>query len=196
MQPEIILFYSFGFLAIINGVSVITAKNPVHSVFYLVLSFISASLLLILLGVEFLPVVFMIVYVGAIAILFLFVVMMLNIKLVEILDNSTRYAPVGFIIGFLFFTSLVSILDQEILIWDVSSHYEFSSRAIAPVLNATNMASVLYTDHFTSFIIASLVLLVAMVGAILLTVFHEKSVKRQDIFVQISRDINSVKLVS
>ena len=76
------------------------------------------------------------------------------------------------------------------------SHYEFSSRAIAPVLNATNMASVLYTDHFTSFIIASLVLLVAMVGAILLTVFHEKSVKRQDIFVQISRDINSVKLVS
>jgi NADH-quinone oxidoreductase subunit J len=138
----------------------------------------------------------MIVYVGAIAILFLFVVMMLNIKLVEILDNSTRYAPVGFIIGFLFFTSLVSILDQEILIWDVSSHYEFSSRAIAPVLNATNMASVLYTDHFTSFIIASLVLLVAMVGAILLTVFHEKSVKRQDIFVQISRDINSVKLVS
>ena len=116
MQPEIILFHSFGFLAIINGVSVITAKNPVHSVFYLVLSFISASLLLILLGVEFLPVVFMIVYVGAIAILFLFVVMMLNIKLVEILDNSTRYAPVGFIIGFLFFTSLVSILDQEILI--------------------------------------------------------------------------------
>jgi NADH-quinone oxidoreductase subunit J len=110
-----VLFYSFGALAVINGLMVITAKNPVHSVFYLVLAFISASLLLILLGVEFLPVVFMIVYVGAIAILFLFVVMMLNIKLVEILDNSTRYAPIGFIIGFIFFNSVISILDQEML---------------------------------------------------------------------------------
>jgi NADH-quinone oxidoreductase subunit J len=82
------------------------------------------------------------------------------------------------------------------LSWESFSGLEFGSRAIAPTLNATNMASVLYTNHFTSFIIASLVLLVAMIGAILLTIFHEKSVKRQDIFVQISRDINSVKLTS
>lgn len=190
-----VLFYSFGVLAVINGLMVITAKNPVHSVFYLVLAFISASLLLILLGVEFLPVVFMIVYVGAIAILFLFVVMMLNIKLVEILDNSTRYAPIGFIIGFIFFNSVISILDQEMLPWE--SGYELSpGRSIAPTLNAVNMGSVIYTNHFTSFIIASLILLVAMIGAIMLTIFHEKSVKRQDIFVQISRDINTVKLMS
>jgi len=190
-----VLFYSFGVLAVINGLMVITAKNPVHSVFYLVLAFISASLLLILLGVEFLPVVFMIVYVGAIAILFLFVVMMLNIKLVEILDNSTRYAPIGFIIGFIFFNSVISILDQEMLSWE--SGYELSlGRSIAPTLNAVNMGSVIYTNHFTSFIIASLILLVAMIGAIMLTIFHEKSVKRQDIFVQISRDINTVKLMS
>jgi NADH-quinone oxidoreductase subunit J len=190
-----VLFYSFGVLAVINGLMVITAKNPVHSVFYLVLAFISASLLLILLGVEFLPVVFMIVYVGAIAILFLFVVMMLNIKLVEILDNSTRYAPIGFIIGFIFFNSVISTLDQEMLSWE--SGYELSSgRSIAPTLNAVNMGSVIYTNHFTSFIIASLILLVAMIGAIMLTIFHEKSVKRQDIFVQISRDINTVKLMS
>ena len=110
-----ILLYSFGLLALVSGVMVITAKNPVHSVFYLVLAFVNASLLLILLGVEFLPVVFMIVYVGAIAILFLFVVMMLNIKLVEILDNSTRYAPIGFIVGFVFFTSALSVIDQEVL---------------------------------------------------------------------------------
>lgn len=191
-----ILFYSFSFLAVISGVSVITARNPVHSVFYLVSAFLSASLLLIVLGVEFLPIVFMIVYVGAIAILFLFVVMMLNIKLVEILDNSTRYAPIGFIIGFLFFTTIISILDQEILSWDVSDEFYSSTRAIAPSLNAVNMASVIYTNHFTSFIIASLVLLVAMIGAILLTIFHEKSIKRQDIFAQVSRDLSTVKLVN
>jgi len=189
-----ILLYSFGLLALVSGVMVITAKNPVHSVFYLVLAFVNASLLLILLGVEFLPVVFMIVYVGAIAILFLFVVMMLNIKLVEILDNSTRYAPIGFIVGFVFFTSALSVIGQEVLGWETVDCLTFNSRTIAPTLNVTNIAASLYTDYFISFIVASLVLLVAMIGAILLTVFHEKSIKRQDIFSQTARDINSVRL--
>lgn len=93
-----------------SGLMVISSKNPVHSVFYLVLAFACTSILLLIMGVEFLSLLFLIVYVGAIAILFLFVVMMLNIKLVEIIDNTTRYVPIGFIIGLIFLGAIAPVL--------------------------------------------------------------------------------------
>jgi NADH-quinone oxidoreductase subunit J len=97
-----------GLAAVVSGLMVISSKNPVHTVFYLVLAFASTSVLLLIMGVEFLSLLFLIVYVGAIAILFLFVVMMLNIKLVEITDNTTRYVPIGFTIGFIFLGGVMS----------------------------------------------------------------------------------------
>jgi NADH:ubiquinone oxidoreductase subunit 6 (subunit J) len=100
-----------GIGAVYSGLMVISSKNPVHSVFYLVLAFANTSILLLIKGVEFLSLLFLIVYVGAIAILFLFVVMMLNIKLVEIIDNTTRYVPIGFIIGIVFLSMIISILN-------------------------------------------------------------------------------------
>jgi len=112
-----IIFYILGLGAVINSLLVISSNNPIHSVFYLVIVFACAAMLLILLGIEFIPVLLMIVYVGAIAILFLFVVMMLNIRLVEYLENSSRYVPIGFIIGIIFifvmYNQITELIVQE-----------------------------------------------------------------------------------
>jgi NADH-quinone oxidoreductase subunit J len=168
---------------------VISAINPVHSVFYLVLTFINTSLLLLVLGVEFLSILFIIVYIGAIAVLFLFVVMMLNIKLIELIDNTTRYIPIGFIVGVLFLTSLSSITDViggDIKLPTVTTTY---IKSINPT-NIELIGNVLYTNYFLLFIIASLILLVAMIGAIILTIHHSDQIKRQDLFSQIATEYN------
>jgi len=111
-----------GLGAVYSGLMVISSRNPVHSVFYLVLAFITTSLLLIIMGIEFLSILFIIVYVGAIAILFLFVVMMLNIKLVEIMDNTTRYVPIGFIIGLIFLSLISSMIDFPLIGGPTGAH--------------------------------------------------------------------------
>lgn len=192
-----IIYWIFGIGAIISGLMVISSTNPMHSVFALVLTFVNASVLLLLLGIEFLAILFLIVYVGAIAILFLFVVMMLNIKLVEIRDNATRYVPVGFLIGLIFLFEILIIVDKEIV---SSPNQEFSvfldptgsiNDLSGLIYNSTNvqlLGQLLYTEYYLLFIIASLILLVAMIGAIVLTLYHEEEVKRQDIFAQISTD--------
>jgi NADH-quinone oxidoreductase subunit J len=174
-----------GIGAIYSGWMVISSKNPVHSVFYLVLAFANITVLLLIIGVEFLSLLFLIVYVGAIAILFLFVVMMLNIKLVEIIDNTTRYVPIGFIIGLIF----LSMISSTIGIYSTSIEGGLSLK----IINNTNIESlgyILYTDYFLFFIIASLILLVSMIGAIILTIYHEDQIKRQDLFSQISTEYN------
>jgi NADH-quinone oxidoreductase subunit J len=135
-----------GLGAVYSGLMVISSRNPVHSVFYLVLAFITTSLLLIIMGIEFLSILFIIVYVGAIAILFLFVVMMLNIKLVEIMDNTTRYVPIGFIIGFIFLSLiLTSLVSFPSLQGSLESSIEFISK-VSP-LNVESIGSILYTDY-------------------------------------------------
>lgn len=190
--------------AIFSGFMVITSKNPVHSVFYLVLAFANTSILLLIMGVEFLSLLFLIVYVGAIAILFLFVVMMLNIKLVEIIDNTTRYVPIGFIIGLIFLSMISSMVgispegktplahQQHSDILTLGEVATKSPLAVEPSLvNNTNIESlgfILYTDYFLFFIIASFILLVAMIGAIILTIYHEDQIKRQDLFSQIATE--------
>jgi NADH-quinone oxidoreductase subunit J len=182
-----------GIGAVYSGFMVISSINPIHSVFYLVLAFINSSILLIIMGVEFLSILFIIVYVGAIAILFLFVVMMLNIKLVEIMDNTTRYVPIGFIIGLIFLSLVSSLIEFEFNWSNVIGlnlpimPYEIQT---TNTLNVEAIGNILYTDYFLFFIIASFILLVAMIGAIILTIYHEEKIKRQDLFSQIATEYN------
>lgn len=180
---EQLLFFIFGIGGIISSWFVISSTNPIHSILSLVLAFFNLSLLLILLGIEFLPILFLIVYVGAIAILFLFVIMMLNIKLVEILDNTTRYIPIGLFIGLIFLWEVYLIIYQEILFFP---KLNVDNIIILTFSNIKQLANILYSNYFLFLITGSLILLVAMIGAIILTISHELNLKRQDLFAQIS----------
>lgn len=189
---ETFLFYLWSLSAVFSGWKVITSKNPILSVFWLVLAFVNGALLLLLLGIEFLPILFIIVYVGAIAILFLFVVMLLNIKMVEIQENATRYAPLGFIIGLVFLYQIYYLITSE-LSTITSSSIDLVGRVndykdVVTVTNIEQIGSVLYTDYWVYFLVSSLVLLVAMVGAITLCLYHEEGIKRQDLFAQVATE--------
>ena len=182
---EQFVFFLFAIGGIISGWMVISSVNPIHSILSLVLAFFNLSILLLILGIEFLPILFLIVYIGAIAILFLFVIMMLNIKLIEILDNTTRYVPIGFFIGLIFLWEIWLVFYKEILslplIFNENNNFFTTS-------NIEYLANVLYTEYFLFFIVGSLILLVAMIGAIILTISHEENIKRQDLFAQISTE--------
>lgn len=192
---ETILFYFWSFSAIFSGWKVITNKNPILSVFWLVLAFVNGALLLLLLGVEFLPVLFIIVYVGAVAILFLFVVMLLNIKRVEIGENTTRYAPLGVIIGLLFLYQIFYL--RELTEEGVLNLESYNYSCLINVTNIEEIGSILYTEYWVYFLVSSLVLLVSMIGAIVLCLYHEEGIKRQDLFGQVAteyeRTISHVK---
>jgi NADH-quinone oxidoreductase subunit J len=192
LNMETFLFYLWSLSAVFSGWKVITSKNPILSVFWLVLAFVNGALLLLLLGIEFLPILFIIVYVGAIAILFLFVVMLLNIKMVEIQENATRYAPLGFIIGLVFLYQIYYLITSE-LSTITSSSIDLVGRVndykdVVTVTNIEQIGSVLYTDYWVYFLVSSLVLLVAMVGAITLCLYHEEGIKRQDLFAQVATE--------
>ena len=188
---ESILFYLFSGIALIASIMVINSKNPVHSVLYLILVFCNSAGLFILLGVEFLDITFIIVYVGAIAILFLFVVMMLNIKLVELNENMLRYLPIGALIGVIFLFEIFLVLENNL----ISLNYNLDPNIINNVwdnkvtsyTNIELIGNILYTNNFYLFLVASLILLVAMIGAIILTLYMQTNVKRQDVFKQTSR---------
>jgi len=208
-----ILVYIFSFGAFLSGFLVISTTNPIHSVFSLVMCFVNSSILLLMLGFEFLALLFMVVYVGALAILFLFVVMMLNVRLVELIDNLTRYLPIGLIIGIVFLFELLVIVDTQFSIqnysgisntWYLNDTYYIIGQSVwlplgsiknnniwnfSSISNVEAIGSILYTEGYLYFLISSLVLLVAMVGAIVMTLYHEQEVRRQDIFSQITTDI-------
>lgn len=170
---------------IISGWMVIISKNPIHSVLSLVITFANLCMLLISLGLDYLPLLFIIVYVGAIAILFLFVIMMLNIKIVEMIDNATRYIPIGFFIGIIFIVEIYNVLNKDIKnlkLFEISNNFE-----IVKNINAIEiMANLLYSDFFLYFLLAAFILLVSMISAIILTIYHETDIKRQDLFAQIT----------
>jgi NADH-quinone oxidoreductase subunit J len=196
-----VLISILGIGAVYSGLMVISSKNPVHSVFYLVLAFANTSILLLIKGVEFLSLLFLIVYVGAIAILFLFVVMMLNIKLVEIIDNTTRYVPIGFIIGIVFLSMIISILNigdlnPTLHFKEIENQFDISLLNIVNHTNIEALGFILYTDYFLFFIIASFILLVAMIGAIVLTIYHEEGVRRQDLFSQVATEYHKTVILS
>ena len=188
-----LLFYCFSSFALISGVMVIQSKNPVHSVLFLILVFFNAAGLLILLGLDFFAMIFLVVYVGAIAVLFLFVVMMLHIKLSEINEKRLRYLPVGGFLGFLFLLEIFLIVDNDLIPLLAGEHNPLSTygewgSSLETLTNCEGLGLLIYTFYFYFFLIASLILLVAMIGAIVLTMHKGVQVKRQQVFQQNSRE--------
>jgi len=178
-------FYLFAGTAVASGVMVISARNPVHSVLWLILAFFSAAGLFVLLGAEFLAMLLVIVYVGAVAVLFLFVVMMLDIDFVELREGFLQYLPVGLTIGLILLVELVLVVG----IWQAAPGTDLSVMPIIPAdsNNTKDLGMLVYTDYVYVFQAAGMVLLVAMIGAIVLTHRTRPGVKRQVINDQVAR---------
>ena len=188
MLAHALIFYLFSFVAIISSLAVISSKNTVHAVFFLILDFVSISCLFIMMGAEYLGMLTLIVYVGAVAVLFLFVVMMLNVNFKELRAGFLSYLPFGSLIG------LVLLIEIGMMIgtWKYKDSFIKTSE-IQINNNLTNteaIGNVLYTDYIHYFQISGLILLVAMIGAILLTFRQKENLKRQDITKQVSRERN------
>ena len=186
MLAHALIFYLFSFVAIISSLAVISSKNTVHAVFFLILDFVSISCLFIMMGAEYLGMLTLIVYVGAVAVLFLFVVMMLNVNFKELRAGFLSYLPFGSLIG------LVLLIEIGMMIgtWKYKESFIKTSE-IQINNNLTNteaIGNVLYTDYIHYFQISGLILLVAMIGAILLTFRQKENLKRQDITKQVSRE--------
>jgi NADH-quinone oxidoreductase subunit J len=186
-----IFFYIFSTIAIISAIMVTASKNTVHSVFFLILDFISISCLFIMIGAEFLGMIMLIVYVGAVAVLFLFVVMMLNVAQQKnqwfLSSQSSGHIPIGLIISTIIFFELIIVIGgwkyKPELFEKINS--ASSSEAIS---NTHSLGQIIYTDYIHVFQISGMILLVAMIGAIVLTFRQRKGVKKQDYIKQISRE--------
>lgn len=182
MLATTFFFYLFSILAIASAMLVITMKNPVHSVLFLILCFFNAAGLFVLSGAEFLAMILVVVYVGAVAVLFLFVVMMLDVDFTELRSGMLNYLPVGGIIGLILLVELVLMLTTWSL--PVGQTAPVSPDAVE---NTRALGLVLYTKYVYFFQTAGLILLVAMIGAIVLTLRHRTGIKRQNVAAQIAR---------
>lgn len=181
-------FYLFSITAVTSGFLVVISRNPVHSVLWLILSFFSAAGLFVLLGAEFVAMLLAIVYVGAVAVLFLFVVMMLDVDFAELRGSLTQYAPVGFLIGLVLMIELGLVYAS----WGMADQAQALRQSPTPDLdvahNTQALGQLIYTDYIYLFQAAGLILLVAMIGAIVLTLRHREDVKRQNVVAQMHRD--------
>ena len=178
-------FYAFSMSTLIGGILTVVARNPVHSVLWLILAFLSAAGLFVLLGAEFVAMLLIIVYVGAVAVLFLFVVMMLDVDFAELKAEMARYLPLGLVIGVIVLIQLMFAFG----VWDYSTGYEGRlASEFGAGTNTGELGVILYDDYILIFQLAGLVLLVAMIGAIVLTLRHRVDVKRQDVVAQMMRD--------
>ena len=190
MIAHSIFFYTFSLIAIVSAIMVTASKNTVHSVFFLILDFISISCLFIMIGAEFLGMIMLIVYVGAVAVLFLFVVMMLNVAQQKnqwfISKESSGHIPVGLIISVIIFFELIIVIGG----WKYKPELLNSTNLLITndVSNTHSLGQILYTDYIHVFQISGMVLLVAMVGAIVLTFRQREGVKKQSYLKQISRE--------
>ena len=198
MLAHAIFFYTFSFIAIISAIMVTVSKNTVHSVFFLILDFISISCLFIMIGAEFLGMIMLIVYVGAVAVLFLFVVMMLNVAQQKnqwfSARESSAHIPVGLIISVIIFFELIIVIGG----WKYKPDLVPAMSLIidSNISNTHAIGYVLYTDYIHIFQLSGMTLLVAMIGAIVLTFRKRSGVKRQSYFSQISREkSDSVELI-
>ena len=188
MILQTVVFYIFALVAIASGVMVVTARNPVHSVLFLILAFFNSAGLFVLMGAEFLAMVLVIVYVGAVAVLFLFVVMMLDIDFAELRSGFMRYLPVGALIGFILLAELLLIFGSWIIAPGVASLETAHLPANAPGLTNTRaLGDLLYTRYVFAFQGAGVILLVAMIGAIVLTLRQRVGVRKQRIPEQLAR---------
>ena len=189
MIAHAIFFYIFSVIAVISAIMVTASKNTVHSVFFLILDFISISCLFIMIGAEFLGMIMLIVYVGAVAVLFLFVVMMLNVAQQKnqwfIAKNSSGHIPVGLLISTIIFFELIIVIGG----WKYKPDlFETSNLITNEMSNTHSLGQVLYTDYIHIFQISGMILLIAMIGAIVLTFRQREGVKKQSYFKQISRE--------
>jgi NADH-quinone oxidoreductase subunit J len=184
---QAICFYAFAGVAIASGVMVIAARNPVHSVLFLILAFFNAAGLFVLMGAEFLAMILVIVYVGAVAVLFLFVVMMLDINFVELRRGFLQYLPIGALVGLILLVELVLVFGAWATAPDIAAAAAAPTPPLSQVTNTAALGAVLYTRYIYPFQAAGLILLVAMIGAIVLTLRHRPGVRRQNIALQVSR---------
>ncbi len=180
-----IFFYLFAAVAIASAVMVVTARNPVHSVLFLILTFFNAAGLFLLLGAEFLAMMLVVVYVGAVAVLFLFVVMMLDVNFVELRQGMLKYWPIGAVVGLI----VLGELALALVTWNINPNALVTApvAAASGVSNTEALGLLLYTRYIYFFQAAGLVLLTAMIGAIVLTLRHKANVKRQVIADQVAR---------
>ena len=180
-----LFFYLFAGVCIASAFMVIAAKNPVHSVLFLILAFVNAAGLFLLLGAEFLAMILIVVYVGAVAVLFLFVVMMLDVDFAELREGFLQYVPIGALVGMVFLAEILLVVGA----WTIGPGMPRLITAPIPegVSNTEALGLVLYTRYLYFFQAAGMVLLVAMIGAIVLTLRHKPNVKRQSVSAQIAR---------
>jgi len=179
-----IFFYLFASVTVASAVMVIAARNPVHSVLFLILAFVNAAGLFVLLGAEFLAMILIVVYVGAVAVLFLFVVMMLDVDFAQLRQGFLNYLPVGALIGAVLLVELLLVVGG----WAIAPS---TAQAVAPIAanvsNTEALGLVLYTRYVYFFEAAGVILLVAMIGAIVMTLHHKPEVRRQNIAAQVAR---------
>jgi NADH-quinone oxidoreductase subunit J len=180
-----LFFYLFAGVCVASAVMVIASRNPVHSVLFLILAFVNASGLFILMGAEFLAMILVVVYVGAVAVLFLFVIMMLDVDFAELRQGFLNYLPFGMVIGAIFLAELLLVAGG----WAINPNIakNMGSSIPANISNTEALGLVLYTKYIHYFQTAGIVLLVAMIGAIVLTLRHKPNVRRQDIPTQNAR---------
>jgi NADH-quinone oxidoreductase subunit J len=187
MIIQALAFYLFAFVAVAAGLLVIASRNPVHSVLFLILAFFNSAGLFILLGAEFLAMILVIVYVGAVAVLFLFVVMMLDINFIELRSGVLQYLPVGALVGFILLAELIVVAGSWVVVPEAAL---IAAAPIPPIDQVTNTEAIgrlIYTKYIYLFQASGLVLLVAMIGAIVLTLRSRADVRRQKISDQLAR---------
>jgi NADH-quinone oxidoreductase subunit J len=180
-----LFFYLFAGVCVASAFMVIAAKNPVHSVLYLILAFVNASGRFVMMGAEFLAMILIVVYVGAVAVLFLFVVMMLDVDFTELRHGFLQYLPVGALVGVVFLAELLLVVGA----WAIGPGIPQAIKSPIPsaLTNTEALGRVLYTQYVYYFEAAGIILLIAMVGAIVLTLRHKPNVKRQNIADQVAR---------
>lgn len=183
-----IAFYIFAICAVTGGLFTVLSKNPVHSVLWLILAFLSSAGLFVLLGAEFVAMLLVIVYVGAVAVLFMFVVMMIDVDFAELRGQMSKYTPIAGLIGIVLLLELAMVFG----VWEISEGAEAARAAVAPdagqVHNTAALGQLIYDQYIYLFQAAGLILLVAMIGAIVLTLRHRTGVKRQNVMAQMHRD--------
>lgn len=180
-------FYAFAAILILSAVMVISARNPVHSVLFLILAFFNAAGLFVLLGAEFVAMILVIVYVGAVAVLFLFVVMMLDISFADLRKGAMRHVPLGLFLGVVLLSEMVMLYSTWQFAPEASDNLEVAAYASSSVTNSEALGQVLYTDYVFPFQVSGLILLVAMIGAIVLTLRTRPGLLRQRVSDQVAR---------
>ncbi len=194
MIIQAIAFWIFAVVAVISGILVVANRNPVYSVLFLILTFFNAAGLFVLIGAEFLAMMLVVVYVGAVAVLFLFVVMMLDINFVALRQGFVRYLPIGAIVGVILIAELIFIFGGWVAPKVDSAVLAAPTPALEQASNTQALGQLLYTQYFYLFQAAGMVLLVAMIGAIVLTHREREGVRRQRIATQLERTRDSVEI--